>query len=259
MNGNMSKTAIIGTCITRDIWRECQVSLDEVLYASRTSLPSLVSTPVRGPVLPADPPEGLGRHSLRMVAADLEKTVLDDIVRHAPTHIIFDFIDERFDLLDQGGAIVTHSWELDRLGLIGGPGLAAPRVLPRLSDEVEALWRSAVTRIAAWLDTPPLAGASVILHHAQWAQTYRDRQGQVGAFSDDLGIWEDHPASLSAHNQLLRHYRDLFLAAVPRAHVVEAGPNAQMADEGHIWGLSPFHYVPDYYPDVWRQLQALGV
>ena len=27
----------------------------------------------------------------------------------------------------------------------------------------------------------------------------------------------------------------------------------------HEWGLSPFHYVPEYYAEIWRQLEALGV
>ncbi len=255
----MSRTAIIGSCITRDIWRECDIPLDDVLYVSRTSLPSLVSTPVAGPVMPADPPEGLGRHSLRMVAADLEKTALAALAEHRPTHLVFDFIDERFDLLEQDGAILTHSWELDRLGLIGGPGLESPRVIPRLSDEADRLWQGALARIAALLNTPPLAGTAVILHHAQWARDYRDGQGGQGSFSDDLHIWEDHPASLPAHNALLRRYRDLFVEAIPRARVVQAADDAQRADEGHVWGLSPFHYVTDYYPDVWRQLRGLGI
>ena len=254
----MSRIAIIGSCITRDIWRECDIPLDGVLYASRTSLPSLVSKPVRGPIMPADPPEGLGRHSLRMVAADLEKTALADIAAFEPTHLVFDFIDERFDLLDQGGAIVTHSWELDRLDLIGGPGLPSPRVIPRLSNEAEGLWSAAVVKIAAWLETPLLAKTAVILHHAQWAKSYLDAAGGVILFNDDMHIWEGHPASLSAHNALLRHYRDLFMQAIPRARVVQASDRYQMANEGHIWGLSPFHYVPGYYPDVWHQLSGMG-
>ena len=255
----MSRTAIIGSCITRDIWRECGIPLDDVLYVSRTSLPSLVSTPVLGPVMPADPPEGLGRHSLRMVAADLEKTAIADVVAHRPTHLVFDFIDERFDLLEQDGAIVTFSWELDRLGLIGGPGLPSPRVIPRLSEEADVLWRGALARIAALLETPPLAQATVILHHAQWAKTYMDATGGSSQFNDELHIWEGHPASLPAHNALLCHYRDLFMQAIPRALLVQASYRARLADEGHVWGLSPFHYVTDYYPDVWGQLRRMGV
>ena len=194
-----------------------------------------------------------------MVAADLGKTALAELAAHRPTHLVFDFIDERFDLLAQDGAIVTHSWELDRLGLIGGPGLEDARAIPRLSDEADALWRDALARIAALLETPPFAEAEVILHHAQWAAGYRDREGEAASFGDELSIWDGRPASLSAHNALLRRYRDLFVAAIPRARIIQASDSAQQADEGHVWGLSPFHYVTDYYSDVWRQLQALGV
>jgi hypothetical protein len=30
-------------------------------------------------------------------------------------------------------------------------------------------------------------------------------------------------------------------------------------DPGHRWGLSPFHYTPDYYSEIWAQLHALGI
>ena len=251
----MSRVAIIGSCITRDIWRECDLALDNVLYISRSSLPSLTSGPLAVlPDLPADPPpiDGIGRHSIRMVEADLRKSALASLVEHRPTHIIFDFIDERFDLLEQDGAIVTRSWELDCLELIGGPGLPSPRVIPRLSDEVDALWQAAAEAMGRLLNGPALAEAKVIIHHTQWARTYRQKTGETGVF--DLG-----PVDWEGHNALLRRYRDLLLSAVPRAKVVEAPSSAQTGDEGHIWGLSPFHYAPDYYADVWRQLQALGV
>lgn len=251
----MSRPAIIGSCITRDIWRECDIALDEVLYISRTSLPSLTSRPlVDPPTLPADPPpiEGMGRHSLRQVEADLNKTALAALVDHRPTHVLFDFIDERFDLLEQYGALVSKTWEFDNLELVGKPGLASPRQLPRLGEEVEALWREALAKIAKMLHSPPLADAVVILHHAQWAGAYRGKAGGLATFEGGEELW-------TAQNALLRHYRDLFVQAVPRARVVQASDRHQQADEGHVWGLSPFHYVTDYYPDVWRQLQGLGV
>ena len=39
---------------------------------------------------------------------------------------------------------------------------------------------------------------------------------------------------------------------------VEA-PAQRWADDTHEWGLSPFHYVPAYYAEIWRQLDSLGV
>ena len=44
---------------------------------------------------------------------------------------------------------------------------------------------------------------------------------------------------------------------MPPLHRIEA-PEFRLADDTHIWGLSPFHYVPGYYGEIWRQLEALG-
>ena len=257
----MSRTAIIGSCITRDIWRECDIAFDGVTYVARTSLASLTSRPLAGAVVPAAPPagiEGLGANSLRRVAADLDKSALDEIAAQLPSHLIFDFIDERFDLLDQDGAIATHSWELEVLGLVGGPGLASPRIVDRLSPEADTLWRDGLARVADWLATPAFAQTTVILHHAQWATALVAADGTAAAFDDAVPMWPG-VASITAQNALLRRYRDLFLAAAPSAHVVEAADGLTVADARHVWGLSPFHYVPAYYADVWRQLRALGV
>jgi hypothetical protein len=257
----MSRTAIIGSCITRDIWRECEIDFAGVLYVARSSLASLTSTPIRGVPVPAEPPAdvaGFGPNSLRRVAADLDKTALAQIFAQRPTHLIFDFIDERFDLLEQGGAVATHSWELDRLGLIGGPGLEAPVLVDRLSPRADALWREGLARMAQLLNAGPLAQTTVILHHAQWAETYVDAGGALDRFDDCVPMWPG-AASLAANNDLLRHYRDLFMQAVPRTRVVQAADRLVVADAGHVWGLSPFHYARGYYDDIWRQLRGLGV
>lgn len=257
----MSRTAIIGSCITRDIWRECEIDFTGVLYVARSSLASLTSAPLTGVCVPEEPPAGVagfGPNSLRRVAADLDKTALAQIVEQRPTHLIFDFIDERFDLLEQGGSVATHSWELDRLGLIGGPGLAAATLIDRLSPRADALWRDGLARIAQLLNAGALAQTAVILHHAQWAGTYLDAAGAPGRFGDSVPMWPG-AASLTANNALLRRYRDLFMQAVPRTRIVQAADRLTIADAGHVWGLSPFHYVRDYYADVWRQLRDLGV
>lgn len=257
----MSRTAIIGSCITRDIWRECGLDFTGVLYAARTSLASLTSAPIKGLAIPAEPPPGVagfGRNSLRRVAADLDKTALAQIVDQRPTHLILDFIDERFDLLEQGGAVATHSWELDRLGLIGGPGLEAATLVGRSTPRADLLWREGLARFAAVLNSGALTETQVILHHAQWARIHVDAGGAPGRFEDLAPVWPGR-ASLTAQNALLRHYRDLFLQAVPRTRVVHAASQFLVADARHVWGLSPFHYGRAYYDDVWRQLRGLGV
>jgi hypothetical protein len=65
-------------------------------------------------------------------------------------------------------------------------------------------------------------------------------------------------ADAGAHNALLTRYEAAFIALMPALSRV-AAPAQRLADDAHQWGVSPFHYVPDYYAEIWRQLEPLGV
>ena len=45
---------------------------------------------------------------------------------------------------------------------------------------------------------------------------------------------------------------------MPQMARLDAGA-LRLADPAHQWGLSPFHYVPEYYDAVRQQLRALGL
>ena len=92
----MSRVAIVGSCISRDLWRFQGASVTDLLYISRTSLPSLFAAPVADFRPAAKPPHGLKPQPHRALVADLTKTALASLVAFRPTHLIFDFIDERF-------------------------------------------------------------------------------------------------------------------------------------------------------------------
>lgn len=254
----MSRVAIIGSCITRDLWALEGGGPQDLLYISRTSLPSLFSRPVSGVEPADDPPSALRRHQHNAVVSDLKKLALPMLIAHRPTHIIFDFIDERFDLLATGGALATYSWELEVSGYRHGGELSDARRIPRLSQACERLWLDGLRETAAFLAGTPLRDACVILHTARWADRYRTAKGQMRDLPDESWIWEGQPALRSDHNALLGRYEDFFFEEASAARVVSA-PDRQIADEAHRWGLSPFHYVPEYYAEIWRQLAALGV
>jgi hypothetical protein len=255
----VSKVAIIGSCITRDLWPILGVDVSDLLYISRTSLPSLFAAPI-GPIeVDSAPPAPLRPNQHKAMVADLTKTALTSLVIHQPTHIIFDFIDERFDLVAAGEGLATHSWELEVSGYLEQPALAGRRTAPRLSAACDLLWNDALGELAAFLAATPLAGARLILHEAQWAETYRADDGRLVALPDELELMAGRMASRVRHNALLRRYQAAFRARLPQAAPVAARDAVRVADPGHRWGLSPFHYVEDYYRDIWRQLQALGL
>ena len=256
----MARVAVIGSCITRDLWPLRDQAPADLLYVSRTSLASLFAPPVAGFTAGEDPPAGLTRYQHRALTDDLAKRSLRRLVEHRPTHLIFDFIDERYDLLAlPGGAIVTRSWELEASGYLDQPALAGARPIPRLGEACRRLWNAGLLELAVLLRASVLGEARVILHSAQWATRWRDPEGREPAFGGELEILPGRPADLAAHNRLLRRYEQAFLAALPQAEVIGASPAHVIADAGHRWGLSPFHFVPQYYDDIWRELHARGV
>lgn len=254
----MSRVAIIGSCITRDLWPILGLEVSNLLYVSRTSLASLFAAPI-GPVETGEaPPAALRPGQHRALVADLTKTALAALVDHRPSHIIFDFIDERFDLLAAGPGLATHSWELEASGYLAQPVLAARRSIPRLSPACDLLWRDGLEELAAFVGATPLREARLVLHEAQWATGHRTAGGGRARFPDAITLMEARTASLAAHNALLTRYQAAFRARFPQAAAV-AAPRQRIADAGHRWGLSPFHYVDDYYREIWRRLAALGV
>jgi hypothetical protein len=253
----MPRIAIVGSCITRDLWPVRGQALADVLYVSRTSLPSLFSPAVRGFKPAPRPPGDLREHQHRALAADIEKTALARVVAFRPTHLIFDFIDERFDLLTVGSALATDSWELEASGYLGQRAFKAARPVPRLSSGCELLWRDAAGEFAALVRATPLRGAVLILHSARWAGRSRAPGGRSRAM-EGIEILPGRPAEIARHNALLARYEAHFTSVMPPMARVEA-PQHRIADEAHHWGLSPFHYVAAYYEEIWRQLAALGV
>ena len=252
----MSRVAIIGSCITRDLWpiRGAEGAFSTV---SRTSFASLFSKPLTGFRPAARPPHGMTKFQHRSILADLKKTALTQLMGYRPTHIIFDFIDERFDLLAVAGGVYTHSWELEVSGYLDRRAFGGARPIPRLSQGCERLWREGAAELAAFIGATALKDARLILHSARWATTSRDVRGRLQPLHE-TEVLAGRPALCEAHNRMLEAYEAEFLRLLPTATVVSA-PEHRIADERHEWGLSPFHYVSDYYREIIRQLEPLGV
>lgn len=254
----MARIAIVGSCITRDLWPLRELAPPDLLYISRSSLVSLMARPVDDYASREAPPEGLTRYQHMAVEADLMKTALGRLVAHQPSHIIFDFIDERFDLLTlPNGAVVTHSWELDNGGYLETPGLAGARPLPRLSLACERRWREACVQLRVLLQASTLRHAQLILHSAKWATHQAGPDGPLPLAGEPQILPGQH-ADIGAHNDLLARYEDWFARQLPEAAVVRASDDHRLADPQHRWGLSPFHYVDSYYEDIRGRLAKLG-
>ena len=251
------RIAIVGSCITRDLWPIHGGGSERLLYISRTSLASLFAPPIAGFQPARAPPGGLHRHEHNALVADLQKTALSRLVAFAPTHVIFDFIDERFDLLAADQGLATHSAELQRSGYLVKPALRRARTIPRMSPACERLWLDGAAEFAAIVRATPLARATLILHAARWAGDQRLADGVIAPVRD-VELVTGRPVEIAPYNALLEWQETAFAALMPpMARIEAAGP--RLADPAHQWGLSPFHYVPEYYDEIRRQLGELGL
>lgn len=253
----MIRIAIVGSCITRDLWPIRGGGAEHLHYIARTSFPTLLSTPVEG-FRPAEAPPGdLHHHEHNALVADLRKTALNRLIAWRPTHLIFDFIDERFDLMAVAGGLALNSGEMVRSGYLAHRPFDERLLIPRLSGAAERLWLHAAGEFAALVRATPLRDARLILHSARWATLQRDADGGTRPI-EGVEIVGGQPAEIPPYNALLERQEAAFQALMPPMETVDAGP-FRLADSEHRWGLSPFHYIPEYYEEVRRQLCGFGL
>lgn len=251
------RIAILGSCITRDLWPVRGAPGRKPAYVSRTSFPSLLSTPVPGFVARAAAPGGLSVHQYASVVAEIRKTALADLVAYRPTHLIVDLIDERFDLLAVGDSLVSLSGDLVQSGHLDEPPLAAGRRVPRLSQACDRLWAEAAGEFAALVRATCLGEARLIFHAARWATHARSATGGRAAIGN-VELVAGQTVEIADYNRLLERQERIVEDLFPPMARVEAGRH-RLADPRHRWGLSPFHYVPEYYAEIGRQFAELGV
>ena len=129
--------------------------------------------------------------------------------------------------------------------------------MSRLSAPRDRLWRDAAGAFAGLIRGTELRRATLILHSARWATRERDAGGTVSDIRD-IEILSGEPASIETYNALLMRQEAAFTALMPPMARIDAEA-FRIADPGHQWGLSPFHYVPEYYDAVRSQLSDMGL
>ena len=249
------RVAIIGTCVSRDLWRMAGAPTDDLLYISRTRLPSLFARSPKGLVLPQGAPPGLRPNPARALRADLSKTGLDEIIRFRPDIVLLDYMDERLDLLVGEGGVVTASAELEESGWDGLEPIKTMRRIDALGDADSLLWRRALGALSTlFMPGEALSSARPILHEAAWANESRDSAGKRQDLGPYMEITNGRIASRAAHNERLQWMYALTRAHMPRLEIVKPPSELVISDPDHFWGPNPGHYIKEYYAEIWRQL-----
>lgn len=224
---------ILGSCVTRDAFSN-QTKYQINNYYARTSMVSLMSEPITINIEDIDIKSNFQKKS---VFQDLNKTILDGILKAPSDYFIIDLIDERFNLIKLGNSIATMSNEFRSSNLVNKFNFEE---INRFQDEVLSLWKKAVAEFFnnVYKVYDP---SQVILHKTLWREKYLDKSGEEKSFSDPMVI------GINKQNELLNTYYDYIESFIPKINIIDMKDSNILSSENHIWGLSPYHFEDKYY------------
>lgn len=231
---------ILGSCVTRDIFRLHGQGIKIVDYYARTSYPSLVSNPyhIDFNEIALD-----SQFQKRNVQRDFEKSFWKDIGKTQIDILMLDLIDERFNLLKKGDTFITKSAELVNSGFLAlhkDEFVEIPRNRYKLEDWAECCHKF-VERIKCLVDPE-----RIVITKTEWAlKLINDNECLVDYDQPLLNSYKQY-------NGIINKYYDILIGDLPEATILESPYT--ISSKKHIWGLSPVHYIDDWYTDCKMQL-----
>ncbi|WP_342318180.1 DUF6270 domain-containing protein [Corynebacterium mayonis] len=233
----MHDVTVFGSCISRDVFSQPLEHLRLRAYFARSSWISATSAPVPRPKQPSSLESSFQQ---RMLENDFRSSVLPQLDRLEPQILLLDLVDERSGVLRTiDGGYITDLSELKHSGW--RDQLRGPRKVPFGSDEHFDLFRAA---------TPAVFRAAkkhkIVVLQSLFAT--RDLEGERLA---DLNGRE-----ITEWNNLYSPYFT-FLDDFG-ANILKVPEELCVADSNHRWGTAPYHYIPEFYEWVAKELERSG-
>lgn len=229
-----NRVLIYGSCVSRDIFNdEGAASFKIVDYIARSS----VASAFNAIQLEDKYSSGLASSfQARLVRSDWDKSFSRNINELDFDILLVDFIDERFDLFAfDGGGICTISSELINSGF--KKDCESGREIKSGSDEFFLAWELGWSRLVDQLKARDLL-STVRVNRVYWAKNKSDGS----SFGDSIGESVIDAANAFLDRLYARVEKDVSPAqflCYPRGLIVGA--------LDHRWGVSPFHYVSEFY------------
>lgn len=223
---------IIGSCVTRDVWRVAGPEKASLAYFPRASFISLMSPPVE--ISEGDLALD-SAYERRVVMEEARRSALSWIKQNKPSSLILDYVDERFDLWDLGGGrYLNESWELHKSGVVGRKFPEA-QLIQRFSEGVTILWERAAGDFFRFLERES-PETKIFLHRSLLASRICDGEDILPCADDYMSMGK--PRSISATNLLLGKYFSFTENAVRQLVRLEVPEQMIVASKAHVWGAS---------------------
>ncbi|WEX91075.1 DUF6270 domain-containing protein [Sinorhizobium garamanticum] len=235
------KLAIFGSCVTRDVVAHLPPSIELVSYIARSSVVSAAQKkPYR---IEEELPDSIGAFERRMIRHDLEKTGIESLIQSNPDIVVIDLIDERFQVYEYSGTLVTLSARIAKERL--GAEIRRKGRLFRRDEDFGKYFSQCAELILGRL----CGGKTrVLVNEAYWAERH--------AADDGTKLYDDL-VNIRRNNERLSQYYNSLRRFLPKENFIRYDGQL-LGDPKHIWGESPFHYTAPYYQYIARKIVELG-
>lgn len=222
------RVAILGSCISRDIFRIVELNSLVKEYRARTSIHSLVET-VAADLSQIKLPSS--NFQAKMITSDFEKRSLDF---NNCDFLIIDLIDERFDIISNFNSTVTFSNELRN----NNENLQ-PNIIVKRGTRIEyEMWRQSIKKLKYMIDIP------IILHKSRLSNKINE---------NDSGVEINHNY-INMMNERMEKYEQIIYQELNIIGTIDVPTDLLISDVNHIWGYSPYHYVKEYYFEAMKRV-----
>ena len=235
------KVAIFGSCVTRDAFAfHPDPALELCEYIARSSMASAFHDKAAIDNWLDCLPRIESDFQRRMVASDLQKTASHTLEKSQADAVVVDLIDERFRVVRKGHSVATWTSEFSRMAI---DPTTFDEVLAFDSEVKMAMWR---TGAKAFIQA--VGSRLLVINRAFWSGTSIDNiepasQIDVNRANECLQYMYDELYVLA------RHSTDVAVISYPSDLLV--------ADPGHKWGRSPFHFIPEFYRHAISELMII--
>ena len=227
---------ILGSCVSRDVFNfDLNKDIKLGKYFARSSFISTVSEP-----FPEEFNLEISSSWQKKVAeADLKKEVFNELSNNSANYLLLDLIDERLSLMKCKNSIFTLSMGLKNSNFLE---VYECDYINRYELD-ESVWKKSMDKyLKNLLKIYP--EEKIIIHETYNVKSFRTKTGEINSFPEKKVEYYEKD------NKLFEEYYNYIKLKLPKAKVVNILKDQTLANENHMWGLSPVHYEDSYYEDL---------
>lgn len=225
--------AILGGCVTRDMFRISRTDdLVSKLWARMTA-PSIIARPIPSLLYNEDfTPDSF---ELRQSFIDVNKLFFNEFASARPKILLIDFMSEIYTLGTSADGMVTMAEHTAKRSALLGvdmdkipPFTEKRRVL--MAQTLPIFLRNIISEF----------GTRILVHEIYQSERMLGAEGTLVEFKSE------QIQTIRSANKHLREVYGIVRSEVPEVTLFKGDESKLLADPEHRWGASPFHLVADY-------------